>query len=77
MTKKLCPTHHLYYTGERCPLCESERIESYASKFGKYGNNTVDDKQQKAEKERDINEEDLERLINKYGAKKKIKNESE
>ena len=73
MTKKLCPTHHLYYNGERCPLCESERIENYASKFGKYGNGTVDDKQQKAEKERDINEEDLERLINKYGAKKNKK----
>lgn len=27
--KNFCETHHLGYTGARCPMCEKERIASF------------------------------------------------
>lgn len=70
MLKNLCQKHHLYYRGERCPLCESERIESYASKFGKYGR---EDTEPKERNDREIEKKDLERLLDKFGATDKKK----
>lgn len=32
--KKICPTHHLRYTGNRCPYCEKERIDRMVRKYG-------------------------------------------
>ena len=31
--KTLCPTHHLFYMGNECPLCRQERIERYSQRF--------------------------------------------
>ena len=31
--KKICPTHHLRYSGERCPYCEKERIDRMVRKY--------------------------------------------
>lgn len=63
--KTLCPTHHLFYMGNECPLCRQERIECYSQRFC----NHVEVK--KTEKDREITENDLSKLMNKFNNKKK------
>lgn len=62
MDKNYCPTHHLYYTGQECPLCASERVNGYAKKFSS---------KPKEEKviEKEISEEDLNKLKDKFNKK--------
>lgn len=33
LSKKICPTHHFRYTGSRCPICESERVNGMAKRY--------------------------------------------
>jgi hypothetical protein len=63
--KTLCPIHHLFYMGNECPLCRQERIECYSQRFC----NHVEVK--KIEKDREITENDLSKLMNKFNSKKK------
>ena len=59
-TKNFCQTHHFYYNGNKCPLCEKERIDNMASRFVK---------PEKVENDREINEHDLEMLVGKFNVK--------
>lgn len=31
--KKFCETHHFFYEGLECPLCQEERSNAYSKKF--------------------------------------------
>lgn len=64
--KLLCLTHHLFYTGGECPLCRQERSERYAQRFGGY----TEEKPKHKEKEQEITEDDLNKLISKFNKKK-------
>ena len=67
--KNFCPTHHLYYKGNVCPLCEKERIDHMAKKFGKKEMQAIvgDDFTKNEKKYRkEITESDLERLVQKF-----------
>ena len=67
--KTLCPTHHLFYTAVECPLCRQERLEHYSRK---YVGHTVSNKPEvkpKVEKDREITEDDLSKLKNKFNKK--------
>lgn len=68
MNKKFCATHHLYYNGTECPMCLSERLNYYDHK---YNGKTEDVKQEKAfkKKDRDINEDDISKLMEKFNKK--------
>ena len=61
--KTLCPIHSFYYTGSKCPLCEKERIDRYANKYAKA------DMVRHDKEDREINEADLDRLVNKFNRK--------
>lgn len=63
--KTLCPTHHLFYTAVECPLCRQERLEHYSQK---YVSNKPEVKP-KVEKDREITEDDLSKLKNKFNKK--------
>lgn len=64
--KNFCPIHHLYYTGNNCPLCEKERIDSMVKKY----DSKEKQKLVKEEKQsREINEADIQRLIEKFNVK--------
>lgn len=67
--KTLCPTHHLFYMGNECPLCSQERIERYSEKFCHQIKTKTEVK--KTEKDREITENDLSKLINKFNSRKK------
>lgn len=58
--KTLCPTHRLFYVGNECPLCRQERIERYKGRFCKIAES------KETSKEREITEDDLEKLRNKF-----------
>ena len=64
MQKTLCPTHHLFYAGTECPMCSQERLERYSEKYCKHSEHKP-----KAEKDRDITEDDLAKLMNKFNSK--------
>lgn len=68
MNKKFCATHHLYYNGTECPMCLSERLNYYDHK---YNGKTEDVTQEKAfkKKDRDINEDDISKLMEKFNKK--------
>ena len=63
MSKKFCPTHHLYYNGVECPMCLQDRV----SKLEKHYTPTQEPK--KIQEEREITESDLEALVNKFNVK--------
>jgi hypothetical protein len=31
--KNICPVHHYRYSGNRCPICENERINNMVRRF--------------------------------------------
>lgn len=64
-TKSYCATHHFYYKGDKCPLCEKERIDSMAKKYKEQ----VQEEVKPVKNDRPINHDDLERLINKFNVK--------
>ena len=68
MNKKFCATHHLYYNGAECAMCLSARLNYYDHK---YNSKTEDVKQEKAfkKKDRDINEDDISKLMEKFNKK--------
>ena len=68
MSKKFCATHHLYYNGTECPMCLSERLNYYDHK---YNGKTEDVTQEKTfkKKDRDINEDDISKLMEKFNKK--------
>ena len=57
--KNYCIIHHFYYNGNKCPFCEKEKYENIAKKTS---NNNI-----KVNKE--ITEEDVQKLINKFNMK--------
>lgn len=59
--KKLCETHRVYYRGEKCPYCEQERIEKLTKTFVK--------EEKPKDKDREINEDDIARLIEKFNVR--------
>lgn len=59
-TKRYCETHHLYYNGSACPICESERVERMVKKY----TNTIPKEPVQASREATI--EDINKLINKF-----------
>lgn len=59
--KHFCSIHHLYYNGIVCPLCEKERIENLVNRYNKQISNG-----KKAKNEREITENDIEKLKNKF-----------
>ena len=67
--KTLCPTHHLFYEGMECPLCRQERIEKYTQKFAQH-QPVKEIKPKKTEKKREITDEDISKLMNKFNSKK-------
>lgn len=67
MDKKFCATHHLYYRGNECPLCLSERISYYDRKYNNTDKGCDDEKDKvKEKKDREINDDDLSKLVNKF-----------
>ena len=58
--KKYCQTHHLYYKGEKCPLCEKERIQLMTEKYSP---------KKKVEKPKEASKESLKKLIEKFNVK--------
>lgn len=66
--KKFCPTHHLYYDRNECPLCLHERLNYYAHRYNienKVNKQTTTD----SNTAREINEEDIIKLTNKFNKK--------
>jgi hypothetical protein len=55
--------------GNECPLCSQERIERYSEKFCHQIKTKTEVK--KTEKDREITENDLSKLINKFNSRKK------
>ena len=53
-----------------CPYCRKERVERYAAKFCGHDTHKAETKP-KPEKDREITEDDLSRLMEKFGSKKK------
>lgn len=58
----------MYYNGNECSLCCSERLKFYDSK---YNGKTEDIKEEKSSKkgDRDINEDDISKLMEKFNKK--------
>ena len=61
--KNYCPIHHLYYTGNECPMCLKERLDYYNKKYG------TKKQEEKPEVDREINKNDINRLLDKFNVK--------
>jgi hypothetical protein len=33
--KQFCTVHHFYYASNKCPFCETDKINSYAKRYNK------------------------------------------
>lgn len=66
--KNICPTHHFAYSGNVCPFCEKERIESLSARFVKSEKKYAVNKTIKkpVEVEKDVTEDDLQKLKAKF-----------
>lgn len=53
--KTLCELHHFYYLGNKCPLCEKERIDALVKKYSP-----------KEFKDKEITENDISKLSDKF-----------
>ena len=62
--KVVCPIHRFSYSGNVCPFCEQERINYLTRKYGGEECEVVTKK-----KEREINENDLQKLMEKFNKK--------
>jgi uncharacterized Zn finger protein (UPF0148 family) len=85
--KKLCPIHYFMYSGSICPICEQERIAAYANKFVKKQDEKLDTPRpvsvapvskttvykKKVDSNRPVTEDDLMKLMNKFGSNLKKK----
>lgn len=71
--KKNCTVHHFSYSGNVCPFCEKERFTRLANRFVKTTTVTeVINKHDKKEKESEITENDLQKLMNKFNNKSNL-----
>ena len=64
MEKKYCPIHHLYYNGNECPMCCSERIANLERRFVKKEEKPIIKENKKKNKE--ISEASIEALMAKF-----------
>ena len=64
MEKKYCPIHHLYQTGNECPMCCSERIASLEKRFVKKEEKPII--KEKKKKDEEVSEASLEALMEKF-----------
>lgn len=62
--KNFCNVHRFNYSGVNCPFCEQDRINSLAHRF-----NRKVEKPKSVTVERDITEDDLNKLIMKFNGK--------
>ncbi len=60
--KKLCLTHMFYYSGNKCPFCEQERISHMHKRFDKK-------QEKKVSKNKEVTQSDLEKLCQKFNRK--------
>ena len=60
--KNYCSTHHFYYKSLTCPICEKERIQRLEREYVKIN----DSKKNVIQEEREITEEDINKLKNKF-----------
>lgn len=65
--KNYCETHHFYYRGVKCPLCESERIQKMADKYSKKINVGKPKKEEREIREATV--DDIQKLIDKFNRK--------
>jgi len=68
--KTICPVHRFMYNGDVCPLCEKERIDRLASRYVNSGNEERQSLKKEKKLERDINEGDIKKLLEKFGKSK-------
>lgn len=70
MNKKFCATHHLYYQGTECSMCLNERLSYYDHKYNVSHNKVETNENKKSMsqkgKDREINEDDISKLMNKF-----------
>ena len=71
MEKNFCPTHHLFYYGQECPLCRQERTQRYVKTFGHVP--PADKINKKEEPDREATAEDFNKLLSKFGSIKNNK----
>ncbi len=70
--KQICPIHRFSYSGEKCPFCEQERLESLAKKFVVIDHfDIIGNYKPKTNTDIDITEEHLKKLTEKFNVKKK------
>lgn len=67
--KTICPIHRFAYKGDKCPLCEKERIDRLANKYVNSGNEELVNLKKEKKLERNINENDLKKLLAKFNNK--------
>lgn len=68
--KQVCPVHRFSYSGSVCPFCEKDRIDSLAHRFVKTVETNVVNVHKKKETQREITENDLQKLMDKFNSKK-------
>lgn len=66
--KNFCTIHHLYYNGNECSLCRSERLKFYDSKYNVKANHIKKDKIPN-NSDREITKDDIFKLKNKFDNK--------
>ena len=44
INKKICPVHHFRYAGNRCPICEKERINAMVKRYAQKEEPIVEEK---------------------------------
>lgn len=67
--KNYCSIHHLYYSSNECPLCRDERTAMYAKKYSETTEDVSDKETKPKKNDRDINEEDITKLMEKFNCK--------
>ena len=73
--KKYCSIHHFYYSSDKCPFCDSDRVQALNREFNKgktedKSKNDSSKKEKNKSKEKEITQIDLEKLKNKFNVKK-------
>lgn len=67
--KEICPIHRFMYGGSVCPLCEKERIDRLAKRYVNNGNEERVSLKKEKKLDREINENDINKLLEKFGKK--------
>ena len=68
--KQFCTVHCFSYSSSVCPFCEKDRINRLAHRFVKtIESNVVNDHNNKKEIQREITENDLKKLMDKFNSK--------